>query len=277
VPENYITGGASEDYLLQVQPTQIYEILAGLAIFAFLWFFMRKRVRRPGDLFAWFLILGGAERFLVEFPRVVPQIVGPLSGPALLGLAEIAAGVVWLVLSSRREAIPLTTGAETFRERERAVPAEIDWDDDDEEETPAVAAAVMDDDLDDDGELVSASAATDDDLDAQDDDEPVRVSADLDDALDEEDAVIRDDAVGSHTSDVAPDEVPDPVRLQEESTVPGTAPGDDTLVEVDVDEDEDTDEERAVDPELPTAQPAEFVDVPENVPGSDEDAPNRPA
>jgi prolipoprotein diacylglyceryltransferase len=52
-----------------VFPTPLYETLMGLLIFFFLWS-IRKRVKAPGQLFAIYLMLNGAERFFIEKIRV---------------------------------------------------------------------------------------------------------------------------------------------------------------------------------------------------------------
>ncbi|MBK9732172.1 MAG: prolipoprotein diacylglyceryl transferase [Chitinophagaceae bacterium] len=52
-----------------VFPTPLYEIVASLLIFSFLWM-IRKRITIPGMLFSIYLILGGIERFFIEKIRV---------------------------------------------------------------------------------------------------------------------------------------------------------------------------------------------------------------
>jgi phosphatidylglycerol:prolipoprotein diacylglycerol transferase len=55
----------------RVHPTPVYETLACLAIFAYLW---RHRRQSPptGDLFGRYLVLAGTERFLIELVRRNP-------------------------------------------------------------------------------------------------------------------------------------------------------------------------------------------------------------
>jgi phosphatidylglycerol:prolipoprotein diacylglycerol transferase len=57
---------------------------------------------RPGILFALYLVLAGAERFLVEFVRRNEAVALGLTQPQLISLAMVAAGALWLVLVSRR-------------------------------------------------------------------------------------------------------------------------------------------------------------------------------
>lgn len=52
-----------------VFPTAFYEVIMGLALFAFLWS-IRKRIKIPGMLFGVYLILNGLERFSIEKIRI---------------------------------------------------------------------------------------------------------------------------------------------------------------------------------------------------------------
>jgi phosphatidylglycerol:prolipoprotein diacylglycerol transferase len=78
----------------QVHPTPVYEALAMGLVALLLW---RWRHRwRPGHLFAVYLILAGAERFLVEFVRRNEPVLGGLTQPQVLSLLMIAGGAAWL-------------------------------------------------------------------------------------------------------------------------------------------------------------------------------------
>jgi phosphatidylglycerol:prolipoprotein diacylglycerol transferase len=85
---------------VKVQPTPIYETLAmGLVA----WWLWRMRDRyRPGALFAFYLLLSGAERLLVEFVRRNHRVLAGLTAPQLESIALMAAAIVWLALLSRR-------------------------------------------------------------------------------------------------------------------------------------------------------------------------------
>jgi phosphatidylglycerol:prolipoprotein diacylglycerol transferase len=52
---------------------------------------------RPGGLFALYLVLAGAERFLVEFLRRNDRIVVGLTLAQLIALAMVVTGTVWLL------------------------------------------------------------------------------------------------------------------------------------------------------------------------------------
>ncbi|MDQ4040169.1 MAG: prolipoprotein diacylglyceryl transferase [Actinomycetota bacterium] len=84
----------------EVHPTPIYETVAmGLAAL-FLW--RRRDAYRPGVLFALYLVLAGAERFLVEFVRRNDTVAAGLTTPQLESLALLAAGLTWLAVAARR-------------------------------------------------------------------------------------------------------------------------------------------------------------------------------
>jgi phosphatidylglycerol:prolipoprotein diacylglycerol transferase len=76
-----------------VHPTPVYETLAGLVIFWILWR-MRGRLTAPWALFGLYLVLAGAERFLVEFVRATPIVAGGLTTAQFISLGIIAIGAI---------------------------------------------------------------------------------------------------------------------------------------------------------------------------------------
>jgi phosphatidylglycerol:prolipoprotein diacylglycerol transferase len=52
-----------------VFPTPLYEIIACLILFGILWS-LRKKIKTPGRIFGLYLMMNGAERFVVEKIRV---------------------------------------------------------------------------------------------------------------------------------------------------------------------------------------------------------------
>jgi phosphatidylglycerol---prolipoprotein diacylglyceryl transferase len=83
-----------------VHPTPIYETVAmGLVTW---WLWRDRDAFRPGVLFAWYLVLAGLERFLVEFIRRNADVVAGLTTPQLESVAVIVAGVVWLLVVRHR-------------------------------------------------------------------------------------------------------------------------------------------------------------------------------
>jgi phosphatidylglycerol:prolipoprotein diacylglycerol transferase len=84
---------------VKVQPTPIYETLA-MGLIA--WWLWRMRDRfRPGALFAFYLVLSGAERLLVEFVRRNHHVLAGLTAPQLESIGLIVAGTVWIWLMVR--------------------------------------------------------------------------------------------------------------------------------------------------------------------------------
>jgi phosphatidylglycerol---prolipoprotein diacylglyceryl transferase len=78
-----------------VHPTPIYESLAALVIFWVLWR-MRGRLTAPWALFGLYLVLAGAERFLVEFVRATPIVAGGLTAAQIISVGIVVVGAVLL-------------------------------------------------------------------------------------------------------------------------------------------------------------------------------------
>ncbi len=94
--------------LLPKHPTQIYEALAYLLIFLFLWFVYLKRDGRPrpGFLFAMFMILVFTFRFFIEFvkePQVNFEVGMSLNMGQILSIPFVLAGVVTLFIIYRKK------------------------------------------------------------------------------------------------------------------------------------------------------------------------------
>jgi phosphatidylglycerol:prolipoprotein diacylglycerol transferase len=79
----------------EVHPTPVYEALAMGGVAWLLWH-LRDRFK-PGGLFALYLVLAGAERFLVEFLRRNDRVAAGLTVPQFVALAMVLAGAVWLL------------------------------------------------------------------------------------------------------------------------------------------------------------------------------------
>lgn len=84
----------------RVHPAPVYEILQALLIFWVLWS-LRKRLKRPGQLFCVYLILTGVARLTVEFIRINPRGLFGLSDAQLIGLLMAVGGSIWLMRLSR--------------------------------------------------------------------------------------------------------------------------------------------------------------------------------
>ena len=82
-----------------VHPTPIYETVSMALVAWALW--SARDVLRPGVVFAWYLLLAGTERFLVEFIRRNEPIAAGLTEAQLLSLVMMIAGAIWLWRAAR--------------------------------------------------------------------------------------------------------------------------------------------------------------------------------
>jgi phosphatidylglycerol:prolipoprotein diacylglycerol transferase len=89
-----------------VHPTPVYETLAMGLIALGLWR-LRDRLTN-GLLFALYLLLSGAERFLVEFLRRNDDVALGLTQAQLISVVMMIAGGLWLLLVFRRTPRPAT-------------------------------------------------------------------------------------------------------------------------------------------------------------------------
>jgi len=89
----------------RVHPTPIYEFLVGLLIGYILWRIGARAVgglRPAGEVFAYYLILTGAVRFLVEIIRINPRSFFGLTNAQAASVASIILGIILLILLARR-------------------------------------------------------------------------------------------------------------------------------------------------------------------------------
>lgn len=95
--------------VMQVHPTQLYEVGIMLLIFAFLWR-IRRHPHQPGWLFMTYLGLAGMERLFVEFFRAKDdRFFGPLT------LAQLIS--ILLILGGTAGALALRRSLQTARSR----------------------------------------------------------------------------------------------------------------------------------------------------------------
>jgi len=89
----------------RVHPTPIYEFLGALLIGYILWRIGARAVgglRPAGEVFAFYLILTGVARFLVEFIRINPHSFFGLTNAQAASIASILAGAILLLELVRR-------------------------------------------------------------------------------------------------------------------------------------------------------------------------------
>ena len=87
-----------------VYPTPLYEIVISIILFALIWS-VRKRFKTPGTLFAFYLMLNGLERFLIEKIRVNARLdifgFHPTQAEVISSLLFLAGLIIWIVLKKR--------------------------------------------------------------------------------------------------------------------------------------------------------------------------------
>lgn len=95
--------GTDPATVLAVHPTQLYEAVLMLAAFALLWR-LRLRARPIGWLFGIYLLLAGAERFIIEILRAKDdRFFGIFTLAQLVSVALIAGGGLLLAQMQRAE------------------------------------------------------------------------------------------------------------------------------------------------------------------------------
>jgi len=89
-----------------VHPTPIYELIAGILIFMFLWS-KRKKYNVNGKLFFVYLILTAIARFLVEIIRINPRLLLGLSEAQIISIILIIISIIALLILKKKEQISL--------------------------------------------------------------------------------------------------------------------------------------------------------------------------
>ena len=76
-----------------VHPTPIYESLMSFAFFGILWSQRRRFENPPGTTFGISLMLLGVERFIAEFWRVTPRVLGWMSAAQIFSIVAFVVGI----------------------------------------------------------------------------------------------------------------------------------------------------------------------------------------
>ncbi len=118
----------------RVHPTPIYEFLGAVVIAYVLWRIgqwalagkpsvpvnlARPAAHPAGEVFAWYLVLTGVARFLVEFIRINPRSFLGMSNAQAASVLSVFAGVLLLLVLKRGATTPLQT---VSRDRTRKTP-----------------------------------------------------------------------------------------------------------------------------------------------------------
>ena len=80
-----------------VHPTPIYETLMSFTFFGILWSQRRKFEGTPGALFGASLVALGVERFIAEFWRLTPRVLGWMSAAQLFSIAAFIIGIALIL------------------------------------------------------------------------------------------------------------------------------------------------------------------------------------
>ncbi len=103
-----------------VHPTPIYESLMSFAFFGLLWSQRRRFEDVPGTTFGLSLILLGVERFIAEFWRITPRVLGWMTGAQIFSIIAFVVGIALIFwLRSRPRAVAAAPSAEV------ATPADV--------------------------------------------------------------------------------------------------------------------------------------------------------
>jgi phosphatidylglycerol---prolipoprotein diacylglyceryl transferase len=106
-----IPEGANVETVLAVHPTQLYHTALGFAMFLVLWRF-RAHKHREGWLFGMYLVLAGAERFVVEFFRAKDdRFAMGLTLAQFIAIALAITGVVVMQWRRNASAPPMVASA----------------------------------------------------------------------------------------------------------------------------------------------------------------------
>ena len=90
--------GTPADQVIAVHPTQLYETVMGMAMFAILWR-LRGHKHAEGWLFGLYCVLAGLERFIVEFFRAKDdRFFGPFTAAQVIAITIGVAGAVWMYM-----------------------------------------------------------------------------------------------------------------------------------------------------------------------------------
>jgi phosphatidylglycerol:prolipoprotein diacylglycerol transferase len=93
--------GLAPTDVIAVYPTQLFEVLMGLVMFAVLWR-MKDHKHAAGWLFGAYCVLAGAERIIVEVFRAKDdRFFGPFTMAQVIGLLFLIGGAIWMQM--RRE------------------------------------------------------------------------------------------------------------------------------------------------------------------------------
>ena len=80
-----------------VHPTPIYETLMSWTFFGILWSQRRKFETTPGVIFGASFVLLGVERFIAEFWRITPRVLGWMTAAQLFSIVAFVGGIAFIL------------------------------------------------------------------------------------------------------------------------------------------------------------------------------------
>jgi|HubBroStandDraft_1064217.scaffolds.fasta_scaffold07674_4 phosphatidylglycerol---prolipoprotein diacylglyceryl transferase len=86
---------------VRVHPAPVYETILYLGVFYILW--SMRKTATPGHVIYWYLVLGGAARFLVEFWRINPRVFYMFSEAQVIAFFMMVIGGVALILTREKD------------------------------------------------------------------------------------------------------------------------------------------------------------------------------
>lgn len=100
-------GDFSYELIVPVYPTPLYEALMGVGLFLILWKVLRMRTHIPGNLFAWYMVFAGLERFGIESIREHGESLyrfgnATFSQAQMISVLLVLGGILWISFLSKK-------------------------------------------------------------------------------------------------------------------------------------------------------------------------------
>ncbi len=91
--------GSTQNQVLSVYPTQLYEVALGFVMFLIVWRF-RNHKHAEGWLFGVYCVLAGVERFIIEFVRAKDDrfFFGTFTTAQLIAICFAIGGAIWMYM-----------------------------------------------------------------------------------------------------------------------------------------------------------------------------------
>lgn len=94
-PKSSIAGAEFPD--TPIHPTMLYELFINFSIFLFIWLALRKKNHKDGFIFASYIALYSAGRFIVEHFRADSLMAGPLKAAQIVSLSVALTAVIIII------------------------------------------------------------------------------------------------------------------------------------------------------------------------------------